>query len=205
MYWFSSPSGAPAIETMAKTKKVPNMTSGRAALLGLMRRYLAAVMDPSVSLLEIHKLMYFMQESGENLRLQFVKGPYGPYAENLRHVLNHIEGHFISGYGDAEDDPEKQIELDLAASERAERFLQHHPQTHAHFDRVVDLIEGFETPYGMELLATVHWVARQEAASNPDEAVIKVYSWNDRKRMFTDRHIQIAWEVLDKTGWLAGR
>jgi O-acetyl-ADP-ribose deacetylase (regulator of RNase III) len=197
------PAGAPAAERMATTKKAPNMTPGRAALLGLMRRYLAAVMDPFVSLLEIHKLMYFMQEAGEPLRLRFAKGPYGPYAENLRHVLTHIEGHFISGYGDAEDDPEKQIELDIGASERAEEFLRSHPETHARFDRVAGLIDGFETPYGMELLATMHWVARREAASGPDEAVAKFYSWNDRKRMFSEQHIRMAYSVLDETGWLA--
>jgi O-acetyl-ADP-ribose deacetylase (regulator of RNase III) len=196
------PTGAPAVEVMAKTKTMPNMTPGRAALLGLIRRYLAAVMDPFVSLLEIHKLMYFMQEAGENLRLGFVKGHYGPYAERLRHVLTHIEGHFISGYGDAEDDPEKQIELSIEASERAEAFLQSHPKTHARFDRVVDLIQGFETPYGMELLATVHWVAKNEGAKNPENAIAKVYSWNERKRMFREPHIQIAWDVLNEKGWI---
>jgi len=61
--------------------------ASRAALLVLMRRYLAAVMDPYVTLLEIHKLMYFMQEAGEGLKLQYNKGLYGPYAQNLRHVL----------------------------------------------------------------------------------------------------------------------
>jgi O-acetyl-ADP-ribose deacetylase (regulator of RNase III) len=181
----------------------PNMTPGRAALLGLMRRYLAAVMDPFVTLLEIHKLMYFMQEAGEKLRLGFVKGHYGPYAENLRHLLSHIEGHFISGYGDAEDAPEKQIELNLEASQQAELFLQGHPETHKRFDRVADLIEGFETPYGLELLSTVHWVATQEAKQSLGEAVPAVYSWNDRKRMFPESHLQLAWQVLVDKGWLA--
>jgi O-acetyl-ADP-ribose deacetylase (regulator of RNase III) len=196
------PVGAPSANVMAKTKTVPSMTPGRAALLGLTRRYLAAVMDPFVSLLEIHKLMYFMQEAGEKLRLGFVKGHYGPYAEKLRHVLSHIEGHFISGYGDAEDNPEKQIELSAEASERAEAFLQSHPETRARFDRVVDLIQGFETPYGMELLATVHWVAKQEQAKSVEEAIARVYSWNERKRMFRESHVQIAWDVLKQQKWL---
>ena len=55
----------------------------------------------------------------------------------------------------------------------------------------------------MELLATVHWVARQETASTADEAVAKVYAWNDRKRMFREQHIRIAWELLGGKGWLA--
>ena len=113
------PAGASAAGAHGQTKKAPKYDARAGRLLGLMRRYLAAVMDPFVSLLEIHKLMYFMQEAGERLRLRFTKGHYGPYAENLRHVLSHIEGHFISGYGDAEDDPEKQIELNVEASEQS--------------------------------------------------------------------------------------
>ena len=103
------PKGAPTVEKMVKEKRPPRMTNSRASLLGLMRRYLAALMDPFVSLLEIHKLMYFMQEAGEDLDLRYSKALYGPYAENLRHLLNRIEGHFITGYGDAADNPETLI------------------------------------------------------------------------------------------------
>jgi O-acetyl-ADP-ribose deacetylase (regulator of RNase III) len=197
------PVGVPQATAMVRENKVPKMTVGRAALLGLMRRYLAAVMDPTVTLLEVHKLMYFMQEAGEPLSLNYQKAPYGPYAENLRHVLNYIEGHFISGYGDAEDRPDKPLELNLSASDRAETFLTEHQATRQRFDRVADLIKGFETTFGMELLSTVHWVATREEAATPEEAVTKIYDWNIRKRMFESRHIYLAWERLREAGWLA--
>lgn len=197
------PRGAPVAEKMVKERKAPNMTVGRASLLVLMRRYLAAVMDPFITLLEMHKLMYFMQEAGEDLRLRYHKGTYGPYAENLRHVLTRIDGYFISGYGDTEDQPDKQIELQPEASERAEVYLRDHPEAHERSDRVVDLIEGFETPFGMELLSTVHWVAAHDAASDANEAVQKTYAWNERKRMFREKHIRIAWDILRRKGWLA--
>ena len=196
------PKGAPPAEKMVHAKKVPGLTVGRAALLVLMRRYLAAVMDPFVTLLEIHKLMYFMQEAGEGLKLQYNKGPYGPYARNLRHVLSLMEGHFITGYGDAEDNPERQINLLPEILPRAEGFLEDHPSTGNHFQRVVDLISGFETPFGMELLSTVHWVATREGATTADQAVSKTYSWNDRKRMFQEKHIRLAWDILERKGWL---
>lgn len=196
------PKGTPAAAEMPKAKKAPGMTVGRAALLGLMRRYLAALMDPFVSLLEIHKLMYFMQEAGEPLNLRYEKATYGPYAVNLRHVLTLIEGHFIAGYGDAEDNPDKQIELKPAAAKRADSFLAKHSDTMARFDRVVDLIAGFETPFGMELLSTVHWVGTREGASTPEQAVTKTYAWNDRKRMFRPEHLRKAWDVLQQKGWL---
>ncbi len=196
------PKGAPSAEKMVHSKKIPSMTVGRAALLVLMRRYLAAVMDPFVTLLEIHKLMYFMQEAGEGLKLQYNKGFYGPYARNLRHVLILMEGHFISGYGDAEDNPERQINLLPEILPQAESFLEDHPSTRKHFQRVVDLISGFETPFGMELLSNVHWVANREGATTADQAVSKTYSWNDHKRMFQEKHIRLAWDILERKGWL---
>jgi O-acetyl-ADP-ribose deacetylase (regulator of RNase III) len=197
------PAGAPQAIAMVRQEQIPNMTVGRAALLGLMRRYLSAVMDPNVTLLEIHKLMYFMQEAGEPLRLNYQKGPYGPYAENLRHVLNHIEGHFISGYGDAEDRPDKPLELKLQAAEEAEVFLTAHEATRKRFDHVANLIKGFETTFGMELLSTVHWVATREQAANAEAAVTKVHAWNPRKRMFEPRHIRLAWGLLHEAVWLS--
>lgn len=105
------PAGAPATEKMVHNRNVPSMTAGRAALVELMSRYLGGLLDPFVTLLEVHKLMYFMQEAGEPLRLTYRKAPYGPYAENLRHVLHAIEGHFVSGYADGGDEPDKQLTL----------------------------------------------------------------------------------------------
>lgn len=199
------PKGAPSAADMAKDVKRPNMTEGRALLLGLMRRYLSAVMDPTVTLLELHKLMYFMQASGQPLKLDYTKGPYGPYAENLRHVLTHIEGHFVTGYGDAADKPEKAIEPIPEAVAAAEEFLRDHPKVHERFNRVVHLIEGFETPFGMELLSTVHWVATQEGAANAAQATERTHAWNARKRMFKDQQVQVAWNVLNREGWLSAK
>lgn len=196
------PEGAPSAEEMAKEEQSPKMTEGRSLLLVLMRRYLAAVMDPTVTLLEIHKLMYFMQEAGQDLSLRFAKGTYGPYAENLRHVLSRIEGHFISGYGDAADDPETPIESKAEAVAEAEEFLKTLPGVRKRLDRAVDLIQGFETPFGMELLSTVHWVAKHEKAMTPERALELTYAWNDRKRMFKERHIRIAWNLLLEKGWI---
>ena len=192
------PTGAPTAKSMAKPKKEPSMTVGRAAMISLMRQYLAAVMDPFVTLLEVHKLMYFLVAYGEPIpRLNFAKGPYGPYSENLRHVLNATEGFFTSGFGDGEDAPDKSIELLGKGIEKAERYLESHLDTKARFEMVAELIAGFETPYGMELLATVHWIADHEGAKDAAEAVESVHRWSDRKKnLFPCSHIELAWKVL---------
>ncbi|MEX0725734.1 MAG: macro domain-containing protein [Planctomycetaceae bacterium] len=190
------PTGTPSTDVIVKPQKAPKMTAGRAALLALIRQYLNAAMDTGATLLEIHKLMYFMQSAGEPLRLRYVKAPYGPYAENLRHVLNEIEGHFIKGYGDGEDDPEKEIFVVESAVNKATEFLKSHPETLSRFEDVAKLIEGFETPYGMELLSTVDWVRRQESARTVKEAIKLIHSWSERKGRIPNEHIQLAWEAL---------
>jgi hypothetical protein len=68
---------------------------------------------------------------------------------------------------------------------------------------VAELISGFETAYGMELLATVHWVGAHEKAAHADDAIVKVYAWNERKKMFKEPQIRLAWDVLGQKGWLA--
>jgi O-acetyl-ADP-ribose deacetylase (regulator of RNase III) len=181
----------------------PNMTPGRAALIGLMSRYLNGLLDPFVTLLEVHKLMYFMQEGGEPLKLRYIKAPYGPYADNLRHVLSAIDGYFVSGFGDGGEAPDKELTLVPGAVEDADAFLSDHPDVQSRFRRVAELVEGFETPFGLELLSTVHWVMSRDAATSSEDVVRAVYGWSDRKKQFTHRQIGLAAEVLTRKGWLA--
>lgn len=196
------PVGAPEKERIAKTVAEPPMTIGRAVLVGLMERYRSGLLDPFVSLLELHKLMYFSQESGERLRLRYVKAQYGPYAENLRHVLASIEGHLVTGFADGGESPNKPLELLPGAPEKAKRLLSDYPHSRDRFDRVADLVQGFETPFGLELLATVHWVAAHEQATTPNLAVAAVYGWGERKRRFSEPQIRLAWDTLQSKKWL---
>jgi hypothetical protein len=178
------------------------MTPGRAALIGLMHQYLGGLLDPFVTLLEVHKLMYFLQEAGEPLKLKFEKANHGPYAENLRHVLRNIEGHLITGYADGGDAPGKQLELLAGAYNDAKAFLEKHPETRLRFDKVSELVEGFESPFGLELLATVHWVANEENVRGLDNIVETTYTWNVGKRQFSRRQIELAYRVLSEKGWV---
>ncbi|MFA7664974.1 MAG: macro domain-containing protein [Burkholderiaceae bacterium] len=196
------PNGVPSNDKMAHVREVPRMTAGRAALVELMRRYLGGLLDPFVTLLEVHKLMYFMQEAGEPLRLEYVKHHYGPYATNLSHVLRRVEGHLISGYADGGDAPEKPLSLVPGAADEARGFLDQHDISRARFERVTQLVEGFESPYGLELLATVHWVMSREGARQREGVERQVYDWNARKRQFTPRQLAIAQERLRSQGWL---
>lgn len=194
------PEGAPSSRVMARGV-IPKMTPGRASLVALMHQYLGGFLDPSVTLLEVHKLMYFLQEAGQPLRLNFKKAVYGPYAENLRHVLTAVEGYYVSGYADGGDQPGKVLELVPGAIDDAADYLSKQDETRLRIERVAKLIEGYESSFGLELLATVHWIIQRETG-NSDAVVERVHSWGTRKKQFTPRQVRLALRTLTENGWV---
>lgn len=188
---------APPVEEMIIRTAPPKMTKGRALLLALMESY--AKPGYKLTLLEIQKLAYFLQEQGEPLKLRFEKYMYGPYADNLNHVLQRMDGHFIRGYGDRSREAEV-IVMDGSLS-KARDFLRDHPSALNHLEKVNSLIRGFETPYGMELLSTVHWIMKENPnlANDFDYVYQEVVSWNERKKnLFSEEHVRKTWHYLLK-------
>lgn len=195
------PDGAPAPKSMEIRTERPRMTPGRAAILKVLDTYRA--LDYGLSKIEVQKLAYFLQEAGEALNLPFEKHAYGPYSDTLRHVLNRMEGHFIRGLGDGVVDAEIEPVPDAIAE--AEQFVAAHGHEGMaqRVERVGALIEGFQSPYGMELLATVHWVATREDAKSEAQALAAVRDWNDRKKsLMAPEHVAAAWRRLEQAGWL---
>lgn len=196
------PVGAPRAETMPVGTKRPQLTLPRALFIKLMHQY--AALQYRLTLLEIQKLAYFLQESGQPLKLNYQEGLYGPYAPNLNKVLEVLEGHYTRGYGDTQQ-PDVELALLDGAVEEAEVFLQGHSAENDRLSRVSRLIEGFETPYGMELLSSVHWLAVRAAspATSLDSVIAGMAAWNERKRkMFAPDHIRVSWDRLSSEGWM---
>ena len=122
---------------------------------------------------------------------------------NPRYVINFPTKRHWRGASRLADIDSEQLELIPGAVDDANRILATNADTKARFARVADLVEGFETPFGMELLATVHWVGTREGAKDPAAATKGIYAWNDRKRCFSPEQIRVAWETLSAKGWLS--
>ena len=190
---------------MADAPKINKMTASHAALLCLIQCYLDGLLDPFITPREVHWLMYFMQEAGEPLRLNYTKYNECLYAAMLHHLLETVDGKLINGYtaDDGFDALDKPLTLVPGVVEEARKFFNHPGMSRQRFDRASLLIEGFESPFGLELLATVHWVANREGATQRESIQRQVYNWNDRKRQFTPRQIAIAEDRLRTQGWLS--
>jgi O-acetyl-ADP-ribose deacetylase (regulator of RNase III) len=201
------PAGAPEAADIVHRTERPDMNPSRAITLKIWKEYFA--LGYRLTLLEVHKLLYFLQEAGEGLRLRFQKDRYGPYADNLRHLLHRFEGHFSLGFGDGRNAPTTEIELLAPAVKEAEEFLQQHAQDSfeslKRLERVAKLIRGFESPYGLELLATVHWAhTHEQKARSFEEVEDFVRSWSQRKAKILKReHLELAYRRLEQFNWLS--
>lgn len=197
-----APSDVPGVRELAAEASKPRMTSGRAAIVKVLSIYRQPRYP--LSQLEAQKLVYFLVQAGQNLgTLKFQKHIYGPYAPALRHILTKMSGTYLCGVGDGTRRSE--INLIGAALHEAEAFLssQQDRDTSQRVSRISRLIEGFETPFGMELLATVHWVGTEKGNGTYEEVADGVLQWNARKReIMKPTHIRKAYDRLVAEKWL---
>ncbi len=187
---------------LAAKEPKPKLTPARAALLKLFAAYEA--WGDHIGRLEAQKIAYFLQNAGMDLKLDFVKSKYGPHAEALNHVLKRLEGYYFKGYGDLSTS--SRIRLMPEAADMANSFLKDHPEVQEPIERTEQVVAGFESRYGMELLATVHWVACHEGAEDLDSVLKAIKSWSQHKKYgFAEEHISTAWEHLREEGWISAK
>jgi O-acetyl-ADP-ribose deacetylase (regulator of RNase III) len=193
-------------QSVAKRAGVSRLTPARALIAELVRRYSLAGIP--CTLLESQKLAWFLEREIEAsglanpLELQFVAHRYGPYADRLRHLLDSLDGSYLHcDKRIADAGPVDEIYFDSTKRDRLELFLRTEGKDFLEaLERTAARIEGFESPLGMELLATVDWLLHREGIA-PDLASIKkgLENWpggngaGERKlRIFEDRMISLA-------------
>lgn len=187
------------------------MTWGRATLIKLIEAYskhrrAVEPWEPTIgaSHLEIQKLSYFANIVMPHLRLKFEAGQYGPYSEQTRHQIQEMEGTYLQGHGDGTSRVQQlfPIEPTELGSHEADNYTYQHSENRNIQSEIIDpvmkIIEGYEGPYNMELLASTHWVASHNMATNATEAWEQIQKWTARKkRLFTPEHVERAWKKLE--------
>ena len=116
--------------------------------------------------------------------------------------MRELEGHYLSGYLDGGDDPRKEIQLIPGAVADASDFLDSSTAAREGFERVSELVDGFESDFGLELLATVHWLCHDQPNLAGNALVDATYRWGYQKRKFTREQIGLAHRHLQSLGWL---
>lgn len=183
--------------------EVPNLNKCRATLIVLIDRYLKGQMEPYATKHEVYRLMYLVQEAGEPLHLEYTNGKNGLFAEQLCRDLDAIEGFFVSRCSANGDVPDSCIELVPGALEDAEGFLSDDAATLGCVDRVGNLIEGFESPLGLELLTSVYRVSKYQQTTGTEDTSRSSFAGDSWTTNFTEHQISIALETLKNQNWLS--
>lgn len=200
-------------QNAGKTIGVENLTPARALIAELIRRYW--ILGIECSLIEIQKLAWFLervieQQTLQNpLKLTFKPNHYGPYSDNLRHLLDALDGSYLKSEKRLADaKPLDVIWFDDTKRDRVNHYLQTEGKDYLPtLEMTTQIINGFESPYGLELLATVDWLITQEQCEPTVSAIqsgLQQWAagkkWADRKtRLFDQRKIEIALKHLQQT------
>lgn len=199
-------------QNVAKRTGVLQLTPARALVAEMVRRYW--VLGIECTYLEVQKLCWFLERSireagvDDPLDLRFVADKYGPYSDRLRHLLNGLDGSYLhcdkrlSDAGPADTiwfAEEKRPYLDLYLKQEAARPLL------GVLDRTAERIDGFQSPLGMELLATVDWlIEREQCAPRLPDIREGLSRWpagasaaERKRRLFDDRLLGLALERLN--------
>lgn len=197
-------------QNIAKKAGVKKLTPARALIAELIRRYWVLGME--CSLLEIQKLAWFLQRVIERrqlkneLKLNFEANYYGPYANNLDHLLNALDGSYLKSEKRIPDcDPLDVIWFNDAEKERVQTYLRSEAKEfEPALEEAASLIDGFESPFGMELLSTVDWLITKEGCeANLDSIKAGIANWpagrkwGERKlKLFDDDKLTLALNKL---------
>lgn len=200
-----------AYQNKPKTSGVAALTPARALIAELVRRYASLGLD--CTMLEVQKLAYFLQDSiarqglRDPLDLRFGAHRYGPYADRLRHLLNSLDGSYLHSAKRINDaTPYDQVWFDSSKRDVVEQFLRTDAEKYAGaLDATEALIDGFESPLGLELLSTVHWlVTRMHVEASVGALRDNLAQWPGGKEagerklaIFDDRLLGLA---LDRLG-----
>ncbi len=196
-------------QNVAKRAGVEKLTPARALIAELVRQYW--VMGIECSLLEIQKLAWFLERAIErtglaSLELNFEARKYGPYADNLRHMLDKLDGSYL--HCDKRISDASPLDV-IWFEDNRRNFVQTYLRSEAKdyapaLEAATSLIDGFESPYGLELLATVDWLLSRERVAPTLSAMRQgLRAWRggpeaaERKdRLFDDQSLEIALERL---------
>lgn len=194
------PGHTPPAREMKNNSPKPQLTGLWAAFLKLVYLYVARSISVEISQVELQKLAYFLCQTSLPWKLNFSKGKYGPYSQDLCRFISDSDGHYVSGFGDGTQ-PVLTPNIKLVANmQEVDTILEKTPNLKKAYIKALSYIEGFEEAYSLELLGSVHWAAKHEVKNYDLSSTIEfVQHWTTRKKtLFTTAHIKLAYEHLQE-------
>ena len=182
-------------------KKEVGLTDARAMLLYALFKY--EKLGEVTTVFSANKLAYFLQKSGEPMRLQFVPYKYGPYAQAIEKVLYAMNGIYLKGIEQMKARAFEPLQLNYEKYNEVEQYVSKNltSDQKQRLERVFSIIDGFETTLSLEILSSAHFLMSENPSLTEDQLFNKIQDWNERKKnLVTKEYISIALEHLRNYG-----
>ncbi|PCD04197.1 Appr-1-p processing protein [Sphingomonas spermidinifaciens] len=194
-------------QNVVKRHGVEKLTPARALMAEMIRRY--EVLGFDCSILEAQKLGWFLKRTIVRLGLSnpiaddFAANRYGPYSDKIRHLLDSLDGSYLECERRVADArPFDPIRFRHDRQDRVSAYLTS-PEASAYrpaLDAAADLIDGFQSPHGLELLATVDWLHEASGVElSVDHMMQAIATWpgpdgaaERKSRIFNRHHVEAA-------------
>lgn len=176
-----------------ESKREVNLTPARSMFLYALFEY--EKRGEVASLFAANKLAYFLQRSGEQLKLKFVPYTYGPYAQAVEKVLYAMNGKYLTGFEQMKAKPFEPLQLNYGHYEELSTYLNKNLQTQqlARMKNLFVLIDGFESSLSLEILASIDYLLSENPGLSNNELLEKIQAWNPRKKeLIKKEHIELA-------------
>ncbi len=181
--------------------KEARLTPARAMLLYSLFRY--EKYGEYATIFTANKLAYFLQLSGEQLKLRFEPYIFGPYSLQVEKVLYTLNGQFLKGMEQLNNKPFEPLELNYERLPELKEYIDKNLnyEQKDRLKRIFEIIQGFESALSLEVLASVDYLLRKEPGIKNDELVEKIRTWNTRKKnLIKKEHVTLAFEHLKEYG-----
>ena len=178
-------------------KKEIGLTAARAMLLYALFKY--EKLGEVATIFSANKLAYFLQKSGEPMRLQFVPYKYGPYAQAIEKVLYALNGKYLTGMEQMKARAFEPLQLNYKIYDEVEKYINTNLSSDQkqRLESVFNIIDGFETTLSLEILSSAHFLISENPTLTEDQLFEKIQDWNERKKnLVTKEYINIAMEHL---------
>lgn len=173
--------------------KEAKLTQARAMLMYALFQYERS--GEYASLFVANKLAYLLQRMGENLKLKFIPYHYGPYSQQIEHVLYYLNGVYLTGFEQKTAKPFEPLVLNYDRYTEIEQFVKNN-LTNEQLERLRNLsslTEGFESAFALELLTSVDFLTLDAPNASTEELMQKIQAWSDRKmNLFKQDYLEIA-------------
>lgn len=178
----------PGHQAVSSDKKV-KLTPARAMLVYMLDRLQQEGNEATA--FSAVKSVYFLQKFGaaDIFKMKFERYMYGPYCDQVRHVLHAIDGGYVRGFADMSKRPFEPFDIIPEKMPEVRCMVESDILLNDIVTRTCQFLEGYWDDFSLELMSSVDFLIAEKPDSSVDDVYDRLGAWTARKKkLFADKN-----------------